>query len=557
MFRLISAHRRLALIAATCLLAAAAVSMLTARLLGRVVDLVVVGQAITTPVVQLVVVALAQGGLAYIGLRLTSRLGEQILASLREDFVEHALALPLARIEQGGSGDLTSRITDDVAMISTAVREAFPEFIQSALIIALTVVGLTALDWRFGAAALLAVPIQAWTSRWYLGRSAPLYAARRRAAGTEQQQLLDSLGGAATVRAFQLADDHVERVGARVDRSIGMTVAVTRLQTRFFGRLNVAEFVGLCAVLVTGFLLVRGEIASIGAASAAALYFANLFTPINGVLFLLDTLQSATASLARLVGVADLPLDTRTDRRERPADGSVKAVDLRYAYLPGHDVLHGIDLEIPAGATVALVGASGGGKTTLAKLLAGVHTPSSGTVHIGGVPLENVEAVALVTQEVHVFAGTLAEDMRLARPEATDDELIEALDAVGAAEWAEALPQGIDTVVGDGGHDLTVVQVQQLALARLLLLNPPVAILDEATAEAGSSGSRVLEKAAQRVLRGRTAIVVAHRLTQAATADLIVVIDRGRIVEQGAHDELVETGGQYAKLWSAWTAGRV
>ncbi|CCH30793.1 ABC transporter ATP-binding protein [Actinosynnema sp. NPDC047251] len=560
--RLVRAHRWLAVAAAVCLLGAAAVSMVTAPLLGRVVDLAVTGGPITGPVLLLAAIALAQGGLAYAGLRSTARLGEQVLAALREDFVAHALDLPLERIEQGGSGDLTSRITEDVAMVSTALREAFPEFIQSALVIVLTVVGLAALDWRFGAAALLAVPIQAWTSRWYLGRSSPLYARRREAAGGEQQQLLDSLSGAVTVRAFRLGDDHVARVGRRVDRSIEMAVAVTRVQTRFFGRLNLAELVGLGAVLIAGFLLVRGGVATIGAAAAAALYFANLFTPINGVLFLLDTFQSATASLARLVGVVEMPAQTRPRRGERPSDGSIKAVDLRYAYLPGQDVLHGIELDVPTGATVALVGGSGGGKTTLAKLLAGVHDPTGGAVRIGGVALEDIDAdtmrttVALVTQEVHVFAGTLAEDLRLVRPDAGEPDLWAALDAVGAADWARALPDGLDAVVGDGGHDLTVVQAQQLALARLLLLDPLVAILDEATAEAGSTGARLLEKATTRVLRDRTAIVVAHRLTQAASADLVVVLDQGRVVEHGTHHDLVAAGGHYARLWAAWTAGR-
>ncbi|MEV0674915.1 ABC transporter ATP-binding protein [Actinosynnema sp. NPDC050436] len=562
LLRLVRTHRWAALTSVGCLLGAAGASTVTAPLLGRVVDLAVAGGSVVVPVAQLAAVALVQGGLAYAGLRSTARLGEQVLAALREDFVAHALDLPLERIEQGGSGDLTSRITEDVALVGSAVREAIPEFAQSALVIALTVVGLAALDWRFGAAALLAVPIQAWTSRWYLRRSAPLYAARREAAGGEQQQLLDSLSGAVTVRAFRLGADHVGRVGRRVDRSVAMAVAVTRVQTRFFGRLNLAEVVGLSAVLVAGFLLVRGGVATIGAASAAALYFANLFTPINGVLFLLDTLQSAVASLARLVGVVDLPPGTRPGRGDRPSDGSVKAVGLRYAYLPGRDVLHGVELDVPTGATVALVGGSGGGKTTLAKLLAGVHEPTGGAVRIGGVALEDVDpetrrtAVALVTQEVHVFAGTLAEDLRLVRPGAGEPELWAALDAVGAADWARALPAGLGTVVGDGGHDLTVVQAQQLALARLLLLDPLVAILDEATAEAGSSGARLLEKAAERVLRDRTAIVVAHRLTQAASADLVVVLDRGRVVEQGTHHDLVAAGGHYARLWQAWTAGR-
>jgi ATP-binding cassette subfamily C protein len=206
---------------------------------------------------------------------------------------------------------------------------------------------------------------------------------------------------------------------------------------------------------------------------------------------------------------------------------------------------------------VALVGPSGAGKTTLAKLIAGVHRATSGSVRLTGTPARGDGLpVALVTQETHVFAGPLADDLRLARPDATDDELRTALTAVDALEWAQALPDGLDTVVGDGGHRLTSAQVQQLALARLMVADPPVAVLDEATAEAGSTAARLLEKAADRAVEGRTALVVAHRLTQAATADRIVVMDGGRIVESGTHEELRAGSGLYASLWEAWSGTR-
>ncbi|WP_083473417.1 ABC transporter ATP-binding protein [Frankia sp. R43] len=562
---LLGAHRRRAVLAAVCLFAAAGCGLLTAPLLGRVVDRAAAGDSagVDGPVLALVVAAVAQGLLAFCGLTAVARLGEQVLATIREAFVDRALDLPLERVERGGSGDLSSRITEDIAMISEAVRGPVPEFAQSALTLALTLVGLTALDWRFAAAALVCVPIQAATARWYLRRSGPVYGERRRASGGEQQQLLETIGGMRTVRAFGLADDHLARVASRVDRTVAAVVTVTRLQTRFFGRLNIAEAAGLAAVLVTGYLLVDAGEVTIGAASAAALYFAAVFGPVNSVLFLLDTLQSATASLARLVGVIELPGPPRPVAAPGPADGAVTVRELRFSYRPEQEVLRGVSFDIPAGGSVALVGTSGGGKTTLAKLVAGVHVPTGGVVRVGGVPMAELDparrraAIALVTQEVHVFAGTLADDLLLAAPRAGTEQLWAALGTAGIADWVRGLPDGLDTVVGDGGLELDPARAQHLALARLALVDPAVAILDEATAEAGSSGARLLDAAARRVLRGRTSIVVAHRLSQAAAADLILVVDDGQIVERGTHDELVATAGRYARLWRTWSATRI
>ncbi|MET7656552.1 MULTISPECIES: ABC transporter ATP-binding protein [unclassified Streptomyces] len=545
---------------------ATSVGLLTQPLLGHIVDVVTERRspdALNLPVLALAGVAVVQGVTTALGMSLVSRLGETVLARLRELFVERALSLPLERLEKAGSGDLNARVTRDVSRVADAVRGALPELARSALSIVLTLGALALLDWRFLLAALVALPVQAHTARWYVRNAVPLYAKERIATGAQQQQLLDTIGGARTVRAYRLQAGHTRRVTERSRASVELTMRGVQLVLRFYSRLHIAEYLGLGAVLLTGFLLVRSGSASVGTATAAALYFHSLFGPVNTALVLLDDAQSATAGLARLVGVVDEPAPAfsdsgRAESRSTAAGApSVTLTAVSHAYVPGRPVLHGVDLEIRPKERVALVGTTGAGKTTLAKLVAGLHRPEGGRIDIGGVePDESGRLVGLVTQEVHVFAGPLADDLRLAHPRADDEELREALATVGALGWAEALPEGLETVVGDGGHRLTADRAQQLALARLLLADPPVVVLDEATAEAGSSGARQLDEAAEQALRGRTALVVAHRLSQAATADRVVVLSDGRVVESGTHDELLIAEGAYAALWQAWSGSR-
>lgn len=558
-------HRLFTLVTIVVLVAGTVIGLVGPAVLGRIVDLVTEQQppgAIVWPVVLLILVAVGQAALSAAGAAMVARLGETILAALRERVVERALELPISQVEHAGSGDVIARVGGDVAVIAEAVRESLPRLTSSALTVSLTVVGLVVLDWRLALAGLCAAPFQIHTLRWYLRKSSPLYAAERVAEGERAQQLLDSISGAATVRAFRLTQTHIQRVSDRSRVAVDFALRTTVLRTRFFARLNFAEWVGLSAILAIGYFLVRDGAVSIGAATAAALYFHRLFDPIGSLLLRFDSAQEAAAGLARLVGIANLPEPEEPEHPATPADTSIRVAGVRHSYTPGHDVLHGVDLEVPPGWRVALVGASGAGKTTLAKLISGIHQPTAGEITLGGVRHDELGAtltrrtVALITQEVHVFAGTLADDLRLARPDATDDQLIEALDRVGASSWALALPGGLDTVVGEGGHRLTASQAQQLALARLVLADPPIVILDEATAEAGSRGAGTLETAADRALAGRTALVVAHRLTQATTADRIVVLDDGRVVESGNHESLVAAGGTYTALWAAWSRKR-
>ncbi|MFJ5088131.1 ABC transporter ATP-binding protein [Streptomyces sp. NPDC088674] len=554
-------HRGRALAAVAVFAADAAAGLAGPFALGWIVDTVREGGtsgAVTGAALVLLGAAVLQAVLTATGAGLVARVGEGALARLRERVVARALALPSQRVEEAGTGDLAARIGDDAALVARAVRDVVPGLAGSALTLAATLVGLTALDWRFALAGLCAVPIQAATLRWYLRRSTPLYARQREVGAERARQTLESVSGAATVRAFRLGARHTRRIEERSADAVAYAQRATTLRSRFYGRLNVAEFVGLALILVVGHVLVRDGSARVGEATAAALLFVRLFDPVNILLALAGTAQEAAAGLARLVGVADLvaasPPGTSEEARTAPsAPGpyAVSALGIRHDYRSGHPVLHGVDLRLAPGEHVTLVGASGAGKSTLARIVAGAHAPTAGSVTVRAGAGEGPR-VLLVDQDTHVFAGTLADNLLLARPGAAASDLASALRAVGAEGWARALPEGLATVVGAGGLALTPLQAQQLALARLVLADPPVVVLDEAAAEAGSEGARGLERAAEEAIRGRTALVVAHRLGQAARADRVAVMEAGRVVEEGTHAGLLAADGAYARLWAAW-----
>jgi ATP-binding cassette subfamily C protein len=306
------------------LVAGTAAGVVVPPVLGRIVDLVVDGRApsaITVPALLLLALTIVQGVLTALGTSMIARVGEPMLATLRERVMERVLSLPLGQVERAGRGDLLARVGDDVGVIAEAVRQALPALASSALTIGLTAVGLAVLDWRLALAGLCAVPIQVLTLRWYLRASTPVYAAERAAGSGRAQQLVESLGGVATVRAYGLSDEHEARIAARSRHAMQLALRTVRLQTRFYSQLNGAEWVGTTAILIAGFVLVRSATVSVGEATAAALYFVRLFDPINVLLGLFDEAQAAGAGLARLIGITALPAPrSRTTRRSCATD---------------------------------------------------------------------------------------------------------------------------------------------------------------------------------------------------------------------------------------------
>jgi ATP-binding cassette subfamily C protein len=503
------------------------------------------------------VVAVAGAIMTGVSYRLVGRMGAQVLADLREEVLDRALRLDGVTLERAGTGEVTARVTGDVAQVSESVANLV-NLVAAILTVVATAVGFLTLDWRLALAFLSVGPVYVLSLRWYLRRAPGRYAAEREVIGRRGRAVLTSLAGAPTVHAYGTESRHTSKINSVSREAIRATLRAFGVLQSFANTMNLAEAVGLAALLLTGWFLVGDRIVTVGAVTAAALMFHRLFGPLGMLLMTFDDVQAAGAALARLVGVAGVRTPDRRPPRPLPTTADLAGTGISHAYAPGAEVLHDVSLAVAAGRRVAIVGASGAGKTTVAAILAGVFPPSAGRISVGPDDLSELdpgqlrERIKLVSQEVHVFTGTLAEDLRLARPDADEPALVAALRTVGAESWVRALPEGLHTVVGEGAYRLTAAQAQQLALARIVLADPPVVILDEATAEAGSAGARQLEESARAAVAGRTAVIVAHRLSQAQECDQILVMDAGRVIERGSHDELLAAGGAYARLWQAW-----
>ncbi len=552
-------RRRLVSVVALHALAATA-SLAAPRIIGELVDGVthgITGARVDRLAVILAVAVVVQTLVTWAARRSSFILGETIFADLREEFLDRVVALPLSTVERAGTGDLVSRTTNDVEALSWVVRFGIPSLFVA--VVTLLIYGTAALltGWQVALAMLAGVPMMWASTRRYLRYAPDGYLRERATYAVLNGVVTENVEGARTVDALRLGARRRARVDEAITSSMAAETYTLGLRVRWFPSVEFAYIAPIAVTLVWGGWLVSAGQTSIGVVTAVALYVQQLADPLDELLSWLDEIQVGATSLARVIGIAEVPPD-RVATDEVPDGQDLLVSGARYAYRAGRDVLRGVDLDLRPGERLAIVGPSGAGKSTLGRLLAGIDGPSAGRVSVGGVRLVDLDLdrlrgeVALVTQEHHVFVGTLAENLRLAKPDASDAELLEVMAAVDAHDWVAALPGGLGTVVGSGGHVLSEGQSQQLALARLVLRDPHTLVLDEATSLLDPRAARHLERSLAAVVSGRTVVAIAHRLHTAHDADRVAVVEDGQITEIGSHDELVAADGPYAALWRSW-----
>ncbi len=485
-----------------------------------------------------------------------SILGEFVLSSLRERFIERVVELPPNIVERAGSGELLTRTTTDIDKVTWAVRDAVP-IITICLVQILGIsVAIAFTAPIFFAAIFIGIPFLFAGTRWYLRRSPQAYRVESSSYAIVNSVLIETAESGRTIDALRLGEERSLRTHATISRWLQWERYTLRLRTRWFPLVETNYIIPVSAVLLMGSYLYHDNKISIALITSGLLYAQMLANPIERMLWWIDELQTGKASLSRLLGIYEI--EEREIRSATPKGEEISGENVTYGYREGRDVLKDLSFLVEPGTKLAIVGPSGAGKSTLGRLLAGVQPPNRGKITVGGaeigyLPVEQARTeVALVTQEHHVFVGTLKENVTLARPNATDTEVWRALAAVDATDWAKNLPEELSTILGTGGHRLLPAQAQQLALSRLVLADPHTLILDEATSLLDQKAAKHLEASLGSVLSGRTVIAIAHRLQSAHDADLIAVIEDGKITEWGSHDNLMKANGAYAKLWRSW-----
>jgi ATP-binding cassette subfamily B protein len=489
--------------------------------------------------------------------------GERILADLRNTLFRHLQRLSLGFYERNRAGVIISRLTNDVEALDQLVTDGFTSLVQNSLTLLGTAVILFFLDWRLALAILTILPPLIVATALFRKHSARAYRQVRERLGLVTATLAEDIAGMRVVQAFTRETEQ-ERAFREVNlqyRAANQTTIL--LNGLYFPFVDLLSSIATAVVLGYGGYLVFGGNMTVGTLFAFVGYLSNFFDPVQQLSQLYNTFLSAVAALDQITRLLDEEPEVRDKRSavDLPRiQGNVQFDDVRFGYGKGDEVLHGISLDVPAGTTVALVGHTGAGKSTIAKLLARFYEPRSGRITIDGIDLNDVTQESLrrqlgvVPQEGFLFAGTVRDNIAFGQPDATENEIVQAAKTVGAHDFVSKLEDGYDTNLQERGTRLSNGQRQLVALARALLANPRILILDEATSAVDIGTEQKIERALRLLLAGRTAFIIAHRLSTIRNADLIVVLEHGKVVEHGTHDELLARRGLYTSLYGDWAA---
>jgi ATP-binding cassette subfamily B protein len=501
--------------------------------------------------------------MSYAQTYLTGWVGERILADLRNRLFDHLQRLSLGFYERNRAGVIISRLTNDVEAIDQLVTDGVTSLVQNTLTLLGTAILLFVLDWRLALATLVVIPFMSVATFIFRTRSARAYSAVRERLGLVTATLAEDIAGMRIVQSFTREQANIRNFREVSERYRDSNMQTVVLNGLYFPFVDLLSSLALAVVLgYGGHLYFQGSV-SLGTLFAFMLYVQNFFDPVQQLSQLYGTFLSATAALDKIVDVLDQQpevLDEPGAGPLPPVEGDVAFEQVRFGYGDGPEVLHGLELEVPAGTTVALVGHTGAGKSTIAKLLARFYDPREGRITIDGRDLRDVTQASLrrqlgiVPQEGFLFAGTVTENIAFGRPDARPEEVVRAAKTIGAHEFILRLEDGYETHLQERGTRLSLGQRQLVALARALLADPRILILDEATSSVDIGTERKIEQALRTLLAGRTAFVIAHRLSTIRDADLIVVLEHGRVVEQGTHDELLRRRGLYLSLYGDWAA---
>jgi ATP-binding cassette subfamily B protein len=489
--------------------------------------------------------------------------GERILADLRIKLFRHLQRLSLGFYERNRAGVIISRLTNDVEAIDQLVTDGFSTLVQSGLTLIGAAVAIFIIDWRLALATMVVMPFMLTATTLFRVYSHRAYGAVRERIGLVTATLAEDIAGIRVVQAFTREDErvgHVREINEHYRAANHQTVVANGL---YFPFVDFIGTIALAVVLGYGGSLVVGGSLKVGALFSFIYYLSYFFDPVQQLSQLYNTFISAVAALDKITGILDEEpevLDAPGAEDLPQITGDVSFQDVRFKYQTGPEVLHGLTLDVPAGTTVALVGHTGAGKSTIAKLLARFYDPTAGAITFDGVDISSVtqrslrRQLGIVPQEGFLFAGTVRENIAFGRPDATDAEIETAAHAVGADELAAELEDGYDTQLQERGSRLSLGQRQLVAFARALLADPRILILDEATSSVDIGTEKKIEEALRTLLAGRTAFIIAHRLSTIREADMIVVLEHGQVVEAGSHQELLAKGGLYTSLYGDWAA---